>query len=150
MEWSNIVSIVSVFIAGLAALYARWAALAASRQNEIALHSERLRVYRGVVDYGCKLAGRGPAIKQTDVWTFNESVQLSEFYFNRAIFERLDSVFEESMQLLGLNDEWSSADHGRDAKRELNSQRHALHGKLRHECFAIQDEMKGFLRVAQS
>ena len=150
METSDVIAIGSAFVAGLAALYARWAAIAARRQNEIALHSERLRVYRGVVDYGCKLAGKGPSIQENDVWSFDEWVQLSEFYFNRAIFERLDSVFKISLQLLGLNDEWGSSDAGTDAKKKLNSQRHALHRELRDECFSIRDKMKECLRVADA
>lgn len=150
MESSDIIALGSAFVAGLAALYARWAAIATRRQNEIALHSERLRVYRGVVDYGCKLAGQGPLIKENDVWSFDEWVQLSEFYFNKSIFERLDSVFKESMQLLGLNDEWNSADNGSDTKKEINSQRRTLHRKLRDECFAIRDEMKECLRVTEA
>jgi len=100
MESSEIIAIGSAFVAGLAALYARWAALAARRQNEIALHSERLRVYRGVVAYGCKFAAQGPTLKKNDVWSFDEWVQLSEFYFNKDIFEKLDCVFKESLRLI--------------------------------------------------
>lgn len=150
MEPSELISIGSAFVAGLAALYARWSANAARRQNEIALHGERLRVYRGVVAYGVKLAAIGPSIKENDVWSFDEWVQLSEFYFNKSIFERLDAVFNRSLDLLGTNDEWVSLNVGSDAKNELNTKRYSIHRELRDECFAIRDKMKECLRVAHA
>lgn len=149
MEPSDLISVGGAFVAGLAALYARWSANASRRQNEIALHSERLRVYRGVVDYGCKFASKGPSIKQEDVWSFDEWVQLSEFYFNKSIFDRLDAVFMKSLNLLEINDEWCSEDNMPDSKKELSAKRNALYRELRDECFAIRDNMKECLRIAQ-
>jgi len=117
MEPSKLISIGSAFVAGLATLYAQWLANAAHRQNEIALHGERLRVYRGVVAYGGKLAAVGPSIKENDVWSFDKWVQLIEFYFNKSIIEQLDAVFNRSPELLGTNDEWVSLDADSNDKK---------------------------------
>ena len=97
---SDFISIGSALVAGLSALYARWAVKASKHQNEISLHSERLNVYKGVTIFGSKLAATGPAINDGDVWKFHEWVQLSEFYYNTAIHKRLDKVFAQALAML--------------------------------------------------
>lgn len=150
MELSDTISIASFLAAILAALYARWSANAARHQNDIALHGERLRVYRGVLAYVGKIAGQGPSIKENDVWAFDEWVQLSEFYYNKTIYERLDAVFKQSLELLGVNDLWVHEDMAPDEKKELNAKRHSLYTKLRNECLVIREDMKEWLRISQA
>lgn len=150
MEISDKIAAASFLTAILAALYARWSANAARHQNEIALHGERLRVYRGVVAYVGKISGQGPSIKENDVWAFDEWVQLSEFYYNKTIFEQLDAVFKKSLELLGVNDVWTTEGMGSEEKKELNAKRHSLYTELRDECLVIRENMKGLLRISQA
>jgi len=148
MQTSDFIAIGSVLVASLSALYARWSVQTARRQNEISLHSERLRVYRGVVDFGVKLAAKGPAINEKDIWAFDEWVQLSEFYFNKEIYDRLEKIFQDSMKLLDKNDEWNVMERSSEEAKKINGARHKTHRALRDECFSIRDAMKSDLRVA--
>lgn len=148
---SDIIAIGSAFFAGLAAWYARRTVQAAKHQNEISIHSERLRVYNGVITFGSRLAARGPAISESDVWSFNEWVQLSEFYFKNPIYQRLETAFRQSLDMLAKNDEWAlTKEEGSSNAKDLNTQRHAIHRALRDECFSIADAMKEDLRLAKA
>jgi hypothetical protein len=148
---SDFISIGSALVAGLAALYARWAVKASKHQNEISLHSERLNVYKGVTIFGSKLAANGPTVNEADVWNFHEWVQLSEFYYNTAIHKRLDKAFDQALAMLSKNDEWKLAkEEDKASAKDVNNERHLIHCALRDECFSIADVMKESLRIAQA
>lgn len=46
-DTATVVAVGAAFVAALAALYARWQAVAAQRANEISLHESRLAVHKG-------------------------------------------------------------------------------------------------------
>lgn len=148
---SDIIAIGSAFFAGLAAWYARRTVQAAKHQNEISIHSQRLRVYNGVITFGSRLAARGPAIIESDVWIFSEWVQLSEFYFKNPIYQRLETAFRLSLEMLAKNDEWVMAkEEGSCNAKDLSARRHEIHRSLRDECFSIAEAMKENLRLAKA
>lgn len=148
---SDLIAIGSAFFAGVAAWYARRTVQAAKHQNEISIHNERLRVYNGVITFGSRLAAKGPTINESDVWSFNEWVLLSEFYFNKTIYQRLDTAFRQSLDMLAKNDEWALAkEEGNSNTKDISTQRPAIHRTLRDECFSIADAMKENLRLAKA
>ena len=148
---SDLVAICGALVACLSALYARWAVKEAKRQNEISIHTERLNVYKGVNSFSSKLAQNGPTIAESNVWVFLEWVQLSEFYFSKAIHQRLDAAFKKSLEMLAKNDEWEAAKvEGSSNAKEIGKNRHAIHLALRDECFSIADAMKASLRLDES
>lgn len=151
MNTSDIIAIGSAVVAGLSAWYARSTVQAAKQQNEISIHSERLRIHNGVVSFGSRLAARGPSITESDVWAFNEWAQLSEFYFNKATYQRLRAAFIQALDMLAKNDDWAlSKEEGNGNAKDLNTQRHLIHRALRDECFSIADAMKENLRLAKA
>lgn len=147
-----VVSIVSALVAVLSALYARWQARAAERQNEIALHNERLRLYHATLHFGSTLAGKGPRIDDGDAWRFRESAELAEFYFSEAVHKKLSVIFDDALQLLSKNDQWAEAKSTGDAgaATALNNERYRLARAIRDECFSAAGSMKAKLRVGQS
>lgn len=147
---ATLVALLSAFGALLAALYARWQALSAKRSIQIALHGDRLAVYKSLIRFRAQISARGCGIKAEDAWGFGEMAELSEFYYPPAIHLRLDSVFERALKLLALNDDWEM-EKGRnpDTANELNQQRHKLMQETRDDCFAISKDIKSYLRVGE-
>lgn len=147
---SDLIATGSALVAGLSALYARWAGKAAKHQNEISIHGARLAVYKGITSFGSKLTAHGCSIDEAEVWSFGDWVSLSEFYFNASIYQRLEAAFKKSLDMLTKNDEWlHSKNEGNSNHSELNDQRYTICRGLRDECFSIADTMKEFLLLAQ-
>ncbi len=105
-QMSDLIAIGAALIAGLAALYARWASISAQRANEIALHSERLKIYKSLLNHGSTLATRGVKFPENSLWSFHDAVQLSEFYFDPEVYKELDSILEDSFEILNLRGLW--------------------------------------------
>jgi hypothetical protein len=148
---SDLIAVGSALVAGLSALYARWAVKASKHQNEISLQAERLNVYKGVTIFGSKLTANGPSIQETEVWKFHEWVQLSEFYYNAAIHKRLVIAFSQALEMLAKNDEWMLAkEQSSSNTKDISDERYKIHRALRGECFSISDAMKENLRLAKA
>jgi len=142
------VAIGAAFVAALSALYARWQAVAAGRANEIALHENRLAVYKGLARFRAHISARGVTIKEEEVWRFSEVVELSEFYFPSTIYPRLNKIFEDALKLLSMNDEWEEARRSNAGQaNSIVKMRHELMRAIRDECYKITDEIKRHLRV---
>ncbi|MBL8417383.1 MAG: hypothetical protein JNN31_04020 [Dechloromonas sp.] len=151
MDPGSLISLCSAFAAILAAVYARWQATAAKKANEISLHENRLKVYSGLSRFRVHITGQGTNIKEEEVWRFAEIVELSEFYFSENISVRMNSVFDRSLKLLSLNDEWKTAkefDHC--TAKPLVQPRHDLMREIRDDCYKMTDDMKGVLRVGSA
>lgn len=151
MDTGSLISLCSAFAAILAALYARWQATAAKKANDISLHENRLKVYSGLSRFRVHITGQGTNLKEEEVWRFAEIVELSEFYFSENISVRMNSVFDRSLKLLSLNDEWNMAkefDHS--TAKPLVQPRHDLMREIRDDCYKIADDMKGVLRVGNA
>lgn len=148
---SALVAFGAAFVSALSALYARWQANAAKRANEIALHENRLRVFNSLSRYRVHLTSRGASIAEEEVWRFAEAVELSEFYFPKKIQPMLQGIFDESLKLLSINDEWRAAkEEGSPEATVLVKKRHELAKNLRDECQNNTNELKRFLRVGES
>jgi hypothetical protein len=147
-DTSTLVAVGAAFVAALSALYARWQARAAGRANEIALHENRLNVYKGLVRFRAHISAHGTSIKAEEVWRFAEAAELSEFYFPPNVHLRLNAIFEQAMTLLSLNDDWEQAkQYDQDKAKSLVKERHALMRGTRDECYQIANELKPHLRV---
>ncbi|MBN8509898.1 MAG: hypothetical protein J0L57_14970 [Burkholderiales bacterium] len=146
-----LVALGGALVASLAALYARRQAKAAKRANEIALHDSRLRVYNVLSRYRVHVTGSGPSLKEEEVWKFLEAAELSEFYYPAHIPPRLKSVFDRSLRLLSMNEEWrSSRETEPNRAPDLVKSRYQLVGELRYECERITNDLKPYLRVGDA
>jgi hypothetical protein len=149
MQTSDWISIASIFVALLSALYARHAVGEARKANEIALHNEKLRIYKGVLEIHGLPRSRGVTIKERDLFRHYEYIPLSEFYFNPGIYEKLKQVFNGAWEIVKLHDLWEAAED-KESKASLVEKTHAQLHKTRNECTAIEEEMKNYLRLAKA
>lgn len=150
-DTGTFISFFSALAAILAALYARWQAMAAKTANQISLHENRLKVYSGLARFRVHITGQGAKVKEEEVWRFAEIAELSEFYFSGEIPARMNDIFERSLKLLSLNDEWKLAkEQCSPNAKALVQPRRELMRSIRDDCYRIADDMKGFLRVGNT
>lgn len=125
--------------------------MSAKHSIQIALHGDRLSVYKRLIRFRAQISARGCGIKAEDAWGFGEMAELSEFYYPAAIHSRLDSIFERALKLLSLNDEWElEKELNAEKANELNQQRHKLMQETRDDCYAISKDIKSYLRVGEA
>jgi hypothetical protein len=142
------IAAISALVAALSAVYARWQARAAKRANEIALHENRLGVYKGLVRFRAHISAWGTGIKQEEVGAFGEVAELGEFYFSPELGKRLEAIFEDALKLLSSHEEWQQAQQFDVEKaRAMVKPMHALMRATRDECYKISNELKVHLRV---
>jgi hypothetical protein len=98
----------SFLVAVVSAVYARVAATAAHRQNEIAIHNERLKIFKAFLDYYGKLRTCGANVPEQDLWKdFWPHARLAKFYYSESVSAELDKFIEllrEMMDFRELND----------------------------------------------
>lgn len=151
MGVSDLISLCSAVVAMLAAVYARWQAMGARKANEISLHENRFKVYSALARYRVHLTGQGTNVREEEVWRIADAAELSDFYFPPEIPSRMQRIFERSLELLSLNDEWKDAKEANDEKaKELVKPRHELMRQIRDDCLSIGNDMKTYLRIGNS
>ena len=92
--WTLVLSLASLCVAGMAALFAGWAATAARHQNRIAIHHEKLRIYKAFVDFRSKLKAYGDSVPESDLTlVLFPHVQLVEFYYSAAASTALNEFY---------------------------------------------------------
>ena len=85
-ESSNVIAVISALISCLAAVYARWQAKSGAHANKIAIHENRLRVYKGVLRFHGQNAV-GISISDKEFWDFVEISEISEFYYPKHTYK---------------------------------------------------------------
>jgi len=151
IELSNLVAFGAVFVAGLSALYARWAGRATQRGNEIALHNERLNIYKALLHHRAVLITRGPKYPEEQLWSFYEAVQLSEFYFGINEYEKMKRLFDDSTEILNLVSLWEITKETENEKYQtLVKKTKALHRETRDRCENVADLLKKKLKLCNA
>jgi hypothetical protein len=79
---SDLIEFILVFVAILAALYARWAWSEARRANEIAVHSNRMDIYRALHNLRFLVQSKGIMIEAQHVAPFFHPSREARFYFS--------------------------------------------------------------------
>jgi len=132
------IALVSFFGALLAAVYAKAAVTAAERANEIALHSEKLKTYKGIVSIQSLLRGKGTHFPEYDFWSKYEYVELTEFYFNKALSDRVHEYFNLGREARASADLWEEAHARGDNERK---EAVAKTWDLFNRCIELGDEV---------
>lgn len=145
---SAALALISALVAVGSALYARWAAQAAHRANEIALHDPRFKVYSGVQRFAATLTARGPDIPEAELWLYRDSVDLAEFYYDESIHAELEALFKLALGVMSANEEWQHAREEKLPKRnEFSAKRRDLHRELRDAVYGVLGRMKVPLKI---
>jgi hypothetical protein len=122
VEVSSGIAWISILVASLAALYARWAAAAARRQNEIAIHNEKLKILKSFLDFRSKLSAYGTDVLERDLTLeLYRHVQLAEFYYTAATSAELNKFYMSVSEMIGLR-ELARETKDRETLNKMNQQ----------------------------
>lgn len=151
MSWSDLFAFLAVVVAVLSAMYSRWSAMAAQRANEIATHNERLRIYRGLLNFRMTLTTRRASFPDEALWEFADFVLLSEFYFSERAHNEFQKLLDEGNQIKAMHEVWQ---HNRktgqgDAARARTTTKEMLR-KTKDRCGELIDMLKPDLRLEAS
>ena len=149
METSYLISFLAILISGLSALYARHAVKEAMRSNEIAIHNERLRIFKGILELRGELVRRGVNIKEHDLFEYYEYVQLSEFYYNQTIHEKTKYYFDTALEVVKQHDLWEAAENKEDRNKRV-AKTYEILKESRQKIEELEVLMKEHLRLIKS
>ncbi len=146
MSTSDWIALGSFGGALLAALYARWSATAAQRANEIALHNERLKIFRGFLDCRAEITAHGDDFSKTMVHNLYSHVQLTEFYFDTTLYQEFRALFDIVFEIDGLR---SQARHASvDKADEIVQQILKLLSTWHEKADRLEESFRKRLRLA--
>jgi hypothetical protein len=100
MAVQDFVSIIAASIAILAALYARWSARAAERANEIAIHAERLRIFKTIRHFQDEIETGGLNFPDAAQVQLIQGAELAEFYFSPNLANALKKLVDQSQDFI--------------------------------------------------
>lgn len=122
---SDVIAVIAILVASLAALYARWSAKAAERSNQIALHDPRVEIYlelrkfencfRGFLSY--------PTDDDLDMF-YEKAVVMSELYFEPAISTSFNEMYENCWNLSRSISAYENEEGDRELKEEFEAEFH--------------------------
>jgi len=142
METTEFISVIALCASIGSAVYARWSGQATQRANEIAIHSERLKIYKGLLEFRAFLTTRGPGFPDEALWQFADLVLLSEFYFSSRAHEAMKALLEDANQIKARHDHWQQTkESGRDSTSAVQAM-HELHRATREQCAVVAELMK--------
>ena len=129
------------------AVYARWSGKAAQQANEIAIHNERLRIYKGILSFRATLTTRGPGFADEVLWEFSDLVLLSEFYFSDRVHKSMQKLLEDGNQIKARYEHWQDTKETRNNSEAAVKAMNELHRATRDQCGAVADMLKPALRL---
>ena len=142
MGISDVIAAIALCASAGSALYARWAGKAAQRANEIAIHNERLRIYKGLLEFRAVLTTRGAGFPDDELWKFADLVLLSEFYFSKAAHEAMQKLLDDGNQIKARHEHWQSTKESRGDTATAVRAMHDLHRVTRDRCGQVADMLK--------
>lgn len=123
LDAGDLIALLSFLAACLAAVYAKATVKAAERANEIELHSEKLKTYKGIVGIQSLLRAKGIHFSEYDFWIKYEYVELTEFYFNKALAQRVAEYFDLGKKVVATRGLWEEAKERGEEERKAAVQR---------------------------
>ena len=142
METSNFIAALALCVSAGSAVYARWSGQAAQRANEIAIHNERLRIYKGLLAFRATLTTKGVNFPDEALWEFADLVLLSEFYFSQSAHKAMQKLLDDGNQIKARHDHWQHArDSGGDTAAAIAAI-HELHRATRDQCGVVLAMLK--------
>jgi hypothetical protein len=131
---SDLLAVFALCASVASAAYARWAGRAAQRANEIAIHNERLRIYKGLLEFRAMLTTRGPSFPDDELWKFGDLVLLSEFYFSKAAHEAMQGLSKDGNEIKARYEHWQATREARSDTTSAVQAMHELHRATRDQC----------------
>lgn len=147
MEW---VAIVALLVSALSAWYARWAVTESKKANEIAIHSEKLAIFKGFMNLKSGLSAHGGDFDEDDLFGFYRSANIAEFYFDKSISKSIQELLDIADEFIRYRRKWRRMDKEPvipDNHDEVVNKAYDLLEQLRLKVSEIEIEMRKDLRV---
>lgn len=94
MELADIVAIVAALVAGLSALYARWAWAETKRANEISLSGHRKEVYDAFFELKMHMQQKAEFAELAEVSKFYYQSKNAQLFFPKSLAEKVSKYYE--------------------------------------------------------
>lgn len=94
MELSDIIAIVAALVAGLSALYARWAWAEAKRANEISLSGHKKEIYDAFFELKMHMQQKADFAELSEVSKFYYPSRNAQLYFSKSLAEKISKYYE--------------------------------------------------------
>jgi hypothetical protein len=145
------VAVLSAAIALLSVFYARRSANTAKDANKIAVHHERLKIYKALLAHVSALSAKGVAVRQDEIWQFYEPATLSKFYFDRDHADRMLTIFDDSVKMVIKKEEWEEFRNvDQDVYQRLVVETHTLHRATRDSAKKLAEEIEPALVISSA
>jgi hypothetical protein len=142
MDSSDLLAAFALCASVASAVYARWAGSAAQRANEIAIHNERLRIYKGLLEFRAMLTTRGPGFPDDELWKFADLALLSEFYFSEAAHDAMQKLLKNGNEIKARYEHWEATRESRGDTTTAVQAMHELHRATRDQCGVVAEMLK--------
>ena len=169
---------IGMLVAVLAALYARWSAIAARRQaeaaeaalretraqtslsqaalqaartqNEISVHGHRLDAYKAMLALRSEVKAKTSEFSPKVIWELWQHAELAEFYFPSQVSQALGSAVSLALDLLLVTQDLKDSEAmPPEERRGQRERRNKLHAQLSDCLERINEEMRATLRLVK-
>lgn len=115
----------------------------ARSQNRIAMHNERLRIYKAMLAFQSELSAHGLQYKEQELWVLWEHLRIAEFYFSTTIATELNDIVEIALKLQTSRSLWTDeAAVSADEKSKLVKNSCDLLSELRKRTKAVDSALR--------
>lgn len=97
---------------------ARAALIEAKRQSRIGTHAHQLEAFKSLLAFLSQLTSKGIDFRPEAVWALWEHARIAEFYFSKALAEKLDAIIGAALKLQGSRDKWKKDSSFPPSQRE--------------------------------
>ena len=94
MDLSDIIAILAALVAGLSALYARWAWREARRANEISLSGHKKEIYDAFFELKMHMQQKAEFAELSEVSKFYYPSRNAQLYFSKSLAEKISKYYE--------------------------------------------------------
>ena len=148
MDTSDWISLTALFVSVVSVLFARFAASQAGRANDIALHSEKLKIFKGFLEFRREIAGMGSSFDESTLCRLYEHIQLSEFYFGQKFYDQLKQLWDCAYNVVGERQQVEyKAYESEEERKQLMIKVGDLFRQCKEKAAEVEEEFKKRLRL---
>ena len=103
MDLSNIIAILAILVAGLSALYARWAWREAYRANEISLSGHKKEIYDAFFELKMHMQQKAEFAEIAEVSKFYYPSRSAKLYLSKSLAEKISKYYEACIWIADIH-----------------------------------------------
>lgn len=126
MDSTLLLTLASLAVSLLSALYARWAVTEAKKANKIAKLEKRIEIYRAFDALRFSMLREGCRISHNETSILYQAARESEFHFPLSISKKLTDYHHTCFELAEINNKIKRPDINRDQLQSLRNEQDKL------------------------